>query len=305
MNRTGDAATRRPPGERNSVGSGRRGEGDRGASGRPTDDPRAPLPSRISEAPALPDAARAIVRDGLAALSLDDPDGVLVDALEGQLRLMLAWTAWVNLTAIREAEQAARLHVLDSLAAVHVLRDRGVDAFVDIGTGAGYPGLPLALALPARRALLVDSVAKKTRFVSTAIDAVGASGTVEAWAGRAEDLSRDPAHRGRWPGVLARAVADLAEVAEVALPLLDVGGVLVAWKREPVGEELAAARTRIGDAGGGRAHVERVDLEGLEGHRLVVVTKVRPSPPQFPRDPAVRARERRAAGDGTPRLRRR
>lgn len=301
MNRTSDAATRRPPGERNSVGSGRRGAGDRGASGRPTDDPRVPLPSRLSEVPPLPDAARDIVRDGLAALALDDPDGALLAALEGQLRLMLAWTEAINLTAIRDPEDAARLHILDSLAAVPILRERGVDAFVDIGTGAGYPGLPLAVALPARRALLVDSVAKKVRFVAMAIAALDAGDRVEAWPGRAEDLGRDSAHRGRWPGVVVRAVSDLADIAEVALPLLDVGGVFIAWKREPVDAEVSAARARIGDAGGGRAHVERIDLPGLDGHRLVVVTKVRPTPARFPRDPAARARERRSGTTSPPR----
>jgi len=294
MNRTSDAATRRPPGERNGAGSGRRGEGDRGAPGRPTEDPRAPLPSRVSETPELPPAARSALRAALPALGVE-PSADLVEALEGHLRLLLAWTAAVNLTAIRDPGEAIRLHILDSLAAVGVLRARGVDAFVDIGTGGGYPGLPVALALPARRALLVDSVGKKVRFVSTAIDALGVADRVEAWAGRAEALAADPVHRGRWPGVLARAVGGLADVAEVALPLLAPGGILVAWKREPVAAELAAARARIADLGGGRVHVDHVDVPGLDGHRLVVVTKVGRTPHRYPRDPAVRARERRAA----------
>ncbi len=294
MNRTSDAVTRRPPGERNGAGSGRRGEGDRGAHGRPTEDPRAPLPSHVRETPDLPPAACAALSAALPALGIE-ASADLVAALEGHLRLLLAWTAAINLTAIRDPDEAVRLHVLDSLAAVPVLRARGVDAFVDVGTGGGYPGLPVALALPARRALLVDSVAKKTRFVATAIEALSVGDRVEAWAGRAEALAADPVHRGRWPGVLARAVADLADVAEVAIPLLAVGGTLVAWKREPMAEELAAARERIADLGGGRAHVERLEVPGLDGHRLVIVTKVRGTPDRYPRDPALRARDRRAA----------
>jgi 16S rRNA (guanine527-N7)-methyltransferase len=294
MNRTSDAATRRPPGERNGAGSGRRGEGDRGAPGRPTEDPRAPLPSRVSETPELPPAARSALRAALPTLGVE-PSADVVEALEGHLRLLLAWTAAVNLTAIRDPGEAVRLHILDSLTAVGVLRVRDVDAFVDVGTGGGYPGLPVALALPARRALLVESVGKKVRFVTTAIDALGVADRVEAWTGRAEALAADPAHRGRWPGVLVRAVADLADVAEVALPLLAPGGILVAWKREPVAAEVAAARTRIADLGGGRVHVERTEVRGLDGHRLVVVTKVGRTPDRYPRDPAVRARERRAA----------
>ncbi len=295
MNRMGDAATRRPPGEPNSAGSGRRGEGDRGAHGRPTEDPCAPLPSRVSDVPELPPEVSDAIRIGLVALRIDDASGSILAALAGHLRLLLAWTVAINLTSIRDPAQAARRHLLDSLAAVPVLRDRGVDAFVDIGTGGGYPGLPVAIALPARRALLVDSVAKKVRFVATAIDAIGLGDRAEAWAGRAETLATDPDHRERWPGALVRAVADLADVAEVALPLVAVGGTLVAWKKEPVAAELAAARRRIGELGGGRAHVERVAVEGLEGHRLIVVTKVRRTPDRFPRDPAARARERRGA----------
>jgi len=294
VNRTSDAVTRRPPGERNGAGSGRRGEGDRGALGRPTEDPRAPLPSRVCETPDLPLAARSALRAALPSLGVE-PSADLVEALEGHLRLLLAWTAAVNLTAIRDPGEAVRLHILDSLAAVRVLRARGVDAFVDVGTGGGYPGLPVALALPARRALLADSVGKKVRFVTTAIEALGVGDRVEARAGRAEALAADPAHRGRWPGVLARAVADLADVAEVALPLLAPGGSLVAWKREPVAAELAAARARIADLGGGRAHVERPGIQALDGHVLVIVTKVGRTPDRYPRDPAVRARERRMA----------
>lgn len=292
MNRMGDAATRRPPGETNGAGSGRRGEGDRGAHGRPTEDPRAPLPSRISDVSELPPGVGDAIRAGLAALGIAD-DGSVLAALDGHLRLLLAWTAAINLTAVRDPAEAARRLVLDSLAAVPVLRHRGVDAFVDVGTGGGYPGLPVAIALPARRALLVDSVAKKVRFVATAIDALDLGDRAEAWTGRAETLAADPEHRERWPGVLVRAVADLGDVAEVALPLLAVGGTLVAWKREPVADELAAARPRISEVGGGRAHVERVPLDGLTEHRLVVVTKIRRTPGRFPRDPSVRARSRR------------
>ena len=294
MNRTSDAATRRPPGETNGAGSGRRGEGDRGASGRPTEDPRAPLPSHVRETPDLPPAALDALREALPTLGIEASADLLA-ALEGHLRLLLAWTGAINLTAIRDPNEAVRLHVLDSLTAVPVLRARGVDEFLDVGTGGGYPGLPVALALPARRALLVDSVGKKVRFVATAVEALGLAGAVETWAGRAEALAADPAHRGRWPAVLARAVGDLRDVAEVALPLLAVGGTLVTWKREPAAAEVAAARARIAELGGVRVDVERVDVPGLDGHRLVVVTKARRTPDRYPRDPAVRARDRRAA----------
>ena len=103
--------------------------------------------------------------------------------------------------------------------------------FLDLGSGGGYPGLPLALALPAERALLVDSIAKKAAFLEVAVAAAGVAGRVEIAAARAESLAADRRHRERWPAVTVRAVASLAELVELAFPLLAPGGVLVAWKR--------------------------------------------------------------------------
>ena len=296
MSRTSGAGTRRPPGETNGVGSGRRGEGDRGAPGRPADDLRAPLPTRVFDTPELPDAARASLRAGLAAMGLASLPTEAVDALEGHLRLLLAWTAAVNLTSIRDPEVAVRDHILDSLAAVRALRARRVDGLLDLGTGGGYPGLPLAIALPARRAALVDSVATKTAFVAAAIDALGLADRVTAVTARAEDLAADRTHRGRWPAVVARAVADLADLAEVGLPLVRVGGCLVAWKRDPLDAELEAAGPMIAALGGGRVTVLPTGVPGRDDGRLVVIAKARVTPVRYPRDPAVRARERRHAG---------
>ena len=130
-------------------------------------------------------------------------------AIDGHVRLLLAWTAAINLTAIRDPAEVAIAHVLDSLTAVPLLRAMGIDAFVDIGSGGGLPGLPLAIALPARRALLVESTGKKARFLETAVAAVmpeaqggdvpGSDPPVDVAAVRAEALARDPAHRGAWP----------------------------------------------------------------------------------------------------------
>jgi 16S rRNA (guanine527-N7)-methyltransferase len=154
------------------------------------------------------------------------------------LRLLLAWSVAVNLTAITDPVVAVRRHVLDSLAATPLLRERRIDAFVDIGSGGGYPGLPLAVTVPARRALLVDSVGKKARFLEAAATVTGLADSVQVFAGRAERLAGDGRHRERWPAVVARAVGDLAEVAELGLPLLARGGILVAWKRGDLRTEL-------------------------------------------------------------------
>lgn len=252
---------------------------------------REPLPSRVHGLAELPDSARAVLDAGLAALGLSDLPGSVRSAIEDHLRLLLAWNTAINLTAIRDPTEAARRHVLDSLTAVAILRERAVDAFVDLGSGSGFPGLPLAAALPARRALLVDSVAKKARFLDVAAAAVGLADRVEAFAGRAEELAADRRHRERWPAVVGRAVGNLAELAELGLPLLAPQGILVAWKRGDVARELAAAQGAIETLGGDPPVVVPVDPElGLSEHVLVVVTKTHRTPGAYPRDPAERKR---------------
>lgn len=157
--------------------------------------------------------------------------------------------------------------------------------------------MPLAIALPARTALLVESTGKKARFLETAVAAVApadddpAPGATIAVAGvRAEVLARDPANRGAWPCVIARAVAALPDLVELALPLLRPGGVLVAWKRGDLAAELAAGRRALAALGGGRLETRPVRVAALAGHALVVVTASGPAPVAYPRDPAARAR---------------
>jgi 16S rRNA (guanine527-N7)-methyltransferase len=211
-------------------------------------------------------------------------------AIEGHARLLTAWNRAMNLTAIRDPVEVATGHVVDSLTALPPLREQRVERFVDLGSGGGFPGLPLAIALPAVHALLVDSVGKKVRFLDTVVEAVGLTGRVEPFAGRAEALAADPGQRERWPAVTARAVAALPELAELAFPLLEPGGVLVAWKRGDIGAELAAGNRAVAALGGGRVEVRTVAARALPGHCLVVIRKDGRTPDRFPRDPAERRR---------------
>lgn len=251
------------------------------------DRPRGPLPTRVQDLPALPRGYADVLDAGLRALDLHLPDDARA-AIDGHVRLLLAWTEAINLTAIREPADAARLHVLDSLAAVPLLRARGIVRLVDLGSGGGFPGLPLAVALGSDRALLVDSVGKKVKFLATVIRATGLERRVAAEAARAEMLARDPRDRGAWPAVTARAVTGLTELVELGLPLLSPGGVLVAWKREPVDEELRAAQGALHALRAGPPEVHAVTVPGLEDHRLVVIPRGGPVDARFPRDPAER-----------------
>jgi 16S rRNA (guanine527-N7)-methyltransferase len=274
---------------------------------------RDPLPRDAAALPPAPAEIWSIVDDGLVVLGLALTPGIRA-ALDAQMRLMLAWNQHVNLTALRTPEQVARGHVLDSLSGLPLIRRllaeqrRPTEAgprLLDLGSGAGYPGLPLAIALPVADCALVDSVGKKAAFLAVAASAASAAlraaeepvPEFAALAERAEDLAQDPDQRAAWDVVVARAVGSLAEVVELGLPLVHVGGHVVAWKREPqpqaLRDEINAARRVLGAAGGEHPFVVAPDRDGRAGladHRLVVVRKVRPTPARFPRPPAERRR---------------
>jgi len=253
---------------------------------------RAPLPTRVGDLPPLPPAYHAALDHGLARLGLELDRGQRT-RIDDHVRLLLAWNPAINLTAIRDPAGIAVRHVLDSLTAVPLLRTRGVERLVDMGSGGGFPGLPLAVAVPLRRALLVESVGKKAAFLRVAIEATAWAGrtSVEVAAGRAESLAASPRERGSWPAVTARAVGTLAELVELAFPLLAPEGCLVAWKRGDLDAELAGARRAIDALGGGTLVVLSVDLPELLGHCLVVATRTGAVPAAYPRDPRLRKRE--------------
>jgi 16S rRNA (guanine527-N7)-methyltransferase len=277
----------------------------------PTPD-REPLPTYVDDLAPLPEGFWTAVREGLGSISAQahtrsgghavgggggtgSGTGGLISeaqlqAVGDHVRLLLAWNAAINLSGIRDPEAIAVEHVLDSLTALPILRSADVEEFLDIGSGGGYPGLPLAVALPARRALLVESVGKKARFLAAAVEVAGLRGSVSVAATRAETLAADPRHRGHWQAVTVRAVAEMGELVELALPLLTVGGLLVAWKRSPAEEELARAGTAIHQLRGRLVRLEPVTVPGLEDHVLAVVEKIGETPAQYPRDPAARRR---------------
>lgn len=228
-------------------------------------------------------------------------------AITAQARLLVAWGSAINLTALRAADAIAVEHVLDSLSGVAALRaaigDPQGATLLDLGSGAGYPGLPLAITLPLERVALVEPIGKKARFLGVAAAAVIAElaatrstprGGIEVSTARAEELGHDRTHRGRWTVVVARAVAPMAVLVELSLPLVARGGCLIAWKRDDgagsLEREIAAATVAIELAGGGLPRVHTVRVSGLHDHRLVVVPKLRASLDRLPRSPAERRR---------------
>ncbi|MCI0583668.1 MAG: 16S rRNA (guanine(527)-N(7))-methyltransferase RsmG [Chloroflexi bacterium] len=257
---------------------------------------REPLPTDVASLPQLPAAYDAVLTAALGVLGLPlMPEAR--SAIDGHVRLLLAWNAAINLTAITDPAEVALRHVADSLAATDAIRSGPHATLLDLGSGGGYPGLPLAAVLPETRVLLVDSTAKKVAFLDAARRALGLAVRVEVAAARAESLRRPPGPvPGRdvgsgWDVVTARAVGPLADLIELALPLLATGGRLVAWKRGDISTELAAGARAAAALGGSMPVAELVpEALGLAGHALVVVGRESPTPEGYPRDPGARKR---------------
>jgi len=252
--------------------------------------PREPLPTRVDDCPELPNAYDDALDAALRGLRLDLAPSAR-DAIDGHVRLLLAWNASINLTAVREPAAVAVRHVADSLTAMPILRDEAVGGVLDLGSGGGYPGIPIAATLESVEDLLIESIGKKAAFLEVASRAIGLEGRVRVGSARAEGLAFDDRHRERWPAVIARAVASLADLVELAFPLLAPGGLLIAWKRQGLDAELRAGRRAIDALGGGELETRPVPWDGLDGHVLVLARRgTRAVPIAYPRPPADRRR---------------
>ena len=226
-------------------------------------------------------AARQALDRLLASVPLAVPDG-FAGAAERYVELLLAANARLNLTRVVEPEAVARLHLLDALAALPSIDELAPRRAVDLGSGGGVPGIVLALARPAIQWTLVDSVRKKASALEGFVAELGVA-NVEVLAERAEALGRDPRRREAHDLVTARACAALPVVLEYGLPLVRVGGALLAWKGPIGSEELAAGAAAARLLGGDAPEVRPTGVEALGDHRFILVGKIAPTPERFPR----------------------
>ena len=207
---------------------------------------------------------------------------------------LIEWNEKINLTTIVGYQEAQVKHFLDSISVISALTREEMDkadfSIIDIGTGAGFPGLPLKILLAEPRLVLVDSTAKKVAFLRCVTRELGLD-NVEIVCGRAEEIAHLPLYRQRFDLALSRAVASLPVLAELALPFCRIGGKFVAQKKGEVEQEVKKAVKAIETLGGKLGQVKRIELEGLSDKRyLVIIDKIYPTPEKYPRRPGVPGR---------------
>lgn len=210
-------------------------------------------------------------------------------ALEQYLDLLLDENQRVNLTGIRDREEAWRRHIIDSLTLYPGLAD--LPNVVDVGSGGGMPGLILAATMPHHRFTLIEATGKKARFIERAASSLGLS-NVRVIADRAETVGGQPAHRQHYDAAICRAVGPMRELLEYTLPLVKVGGVVLAMKGPRVEAELQDAGDALQTLGGGDVQVVDAYPDGFDVSTvIVIVVKDQPTPKLYPRRPGVPRQE--------------
>jgi 16S rRNA (guanine527-N7)-methyltransferase len=245
-----------------------------------------------------------LLRDGARALGLCLTAEHL-RAFQIYYQELCAWNRKFNLTAVTGYEEVQLKHFLDSLTCLLAFPAQGMVSAggipdvvplstaetpllcIDVGTGAGFPGLPLKIMRPTLRMTLLESSHKKILFLEHLVERLGLKNVELLWA-RAEEVGQDTHHRERYDIALARAVADMAVLVEYCLPLCRKGGYLIAQKGADIEAELKAAEGAIHLLGGKLREVKVLQLPGLrEPRSLVLVEKVAPTPPKYPRRPGM------------------
>ncbi len=228
--------------------------------------------------------------------------------------LLVEWNKVMNLTAITELDQVVTKHFVDSLSLVkavdglgitdeknreavdHSMRDmdgvcnRSI-RMLDLGTGAGFPGVPLKIAFPWLQITLADSLNKRIKFLDEVIQRLGLS-DIEAVHGRAEDMGKDKTYRESYDYCVSRAVANLSTLSEYCLPFVKVGGAFIPYKSGTIEEELNQAKGALKLLGGKTEKVVSFQLPGTDAERsLIVIRKLEKTSPKYPRKAGLPGKE--------------
>ncbi|QGU96748.1 16S rRNA (guanine(527)-N(7))-methyltransferase RsmG [Clostridium bovifaecis] len=205
--------------------------------------------------------------------------------------LLKDWNEKVNLTAITEDEEIIKKHFIDSMKIFKFEPLKKAKRVIDIGTGGGFPGIPMKIIRPEMEIVLLDSLKKRINVLQDILKNIEVN-DVSTIHGRAEDYAQAPQYREKFDAVVSRAVANLAVLSEFCLPYVKVGGYFVAMKGPAVEEEVIEAKKAIGVLGGKLEEIIEVEIEGSDlNHNLVIIKKVKNTPKQYPRKAGTAAKK--------------
>jgi 16S rRNA (guanine527-N7)-methyltransferase len=226
----------------------------------------------------------------LSSLNVELSDKQL-EQFERYYEMLVEWNKVMNLTGITEYDEVLKKHFADSLAIVRVLDMDQVDTVIDIGTGAGFPGIPLKIAFPHLKITLLDSLNKRLKFLNAVIDELNLE-NIETIHGRAEDFAKQKEYREKYDLCVSRAVANLAVLSEYCIPYVKIGGAFVSYKSGDVDEEVNKSEKAVKILGGKLENVDKFSLPGAEdGRSFVCIRKVKNTAKKYPRKAGVPAKE--------------
>ena len=229
-----------------------------------------------------------LLKSYMEKLNIYFTDGMLVQ-FEKYMDGILEWNKNINLTAITEKDEFVLKHYVDSVLGVNLPEYDTAKKIIDVGTGGGFPGIPLAIVSPDKNFVLADSLNKRLKVINTLTDECGIL-NVETVHGRAEELARKKDMREKFDLCVSRAVANMSVLLEYCLPFIKTGGYLLAYKGPDAEKEIEAASKALKVLGGKVNRIEKVSLDGYN-HNIVVIEKIKSTDKKYPRKAGTPTKE--------------
>lgn len=231
-----------------------------------------------------------LLRDKAKEIGIDLTD-LQVDQFNRFYQMMVEKNKVMNLTGITEYGEVVEKHFIDSLSIAKIIDINKVSTVIDVGTGAGFPGIPLKIAFPHLKITLLDSLNKRIKFLNEVINETGLD-NISTIHGRAEDFAKQNEYREQFDLCVSRAVANLATLSEYCLPYVKVGGKFVSYKSGEIDEEVENSKTAVKVLGGKISKIEKFQLQGTDiGRSFVEIKKVKNTGKKFPRKAGLPAKE--------------
>lgn len=231
-----------------------------------------------------------LLRDKAKEIGIDLTD-LQVDQFNRFYQMMVEKNKVMNLTGITEYGEVVEKHFIDSLSIVKIIDINKVSTVIDVGTGAGFPGIPLKIAFPHLNITLLDSLNKRIKFLNEVINETGLE-NISTIHGRAEDFAKQDKYREQYDLCVSRAVANLATLSEYCLPYVKVGGRFISYKSGEIDEEVKNSKTAVKVLGGKINRIEKFNLLGTDiGRSFVDVKKIKNTGKKFPRKAGLPGKE--------------